>query len=116
MIGIEIKEKFSLVHVTGDLSEDGLSDLGKAIDTLMTRGYRHVVLDLREVAFMNARGLGALVNHWGQVRHKRGDLKIVGLNSRLTHLFRAMGVERIFEVYPDVEDMMVKTGRMPAIA
>lgn len=115
MIGIEIKEKFSLVHVTGDLSEDDLAALGKAIDTLMNRGYRHVVLDLKEVAFMNARGLGALVNHWGQVRYKRGDLKIVGLNSRLMHLFRTMEVEQLFEVYPNVEDMMMKTGRMPAI-
>ncbi len=116
MVGIEIKEKFSLVHVTGDLSEVDLASLGTAIDTLMARGYRHVVLDLKEVAFMNARGLGALVNHWGQVRFKRGDLRIVGLNSRLMHLFKSMGVEQIFEVYPDVEDMMEKRGWMPAIA
>jgi stage II sporulation protein AA (anti-sigma F factor antagonist) len=116
MIGIEIKEKFSLLRVSGDLSEDDLAALGTAIDTLMIKGYRHVVLDLQEVAFMNARGLGALVNHWGQVRFKRGDLKIVGLNSRLMHLFRSMGVEQIFEVFPDVQNMMEKKGWLPAIA
>jgi stage II sporulation protein AA (anti-sigma F factor antagonist) len=116
MIGIEIKEKFSLIHVSGDLSEDDLAALGQAIDTLMIKGYRHLVLNLKDVGFMNARGLGVLVNHWGQVRFKRGDLKIVGLNSRLAHLFRAMGVETVFDVYPTVEVMMEKTGRMPAIA
>jgi anti-anti-sigma factor len=116
MIGIEIKEKFSLVHVTGDLSEDDVKALGQAIDTLMIKGYRHVVLNLRDVQFMNAQGLGVLVNHWGQIRFKRGDLKIVGLNSRLMHLFRTMGVDQMFGIYPTVEIMMEKNGLLPAIA
>jgi len=115
-IGIEIKEKFSLVHVDGDLSEFDLEKLSNAIETLMKKGYMHVVLDLTEVSTMNAKGLGVLVNHWNHIRFKRGDFKIVGLNSRLMHLFRTMGVDSLFEVYRDVQEMMEKTGRIPVIA
>jgi len=115
-IGIEIKERFSLIHANGDMTEDDLAKLGNAIETLMNKGYRHVVLDLTDVFFMNAKGLGALVNHLNHVRFKRGDLKIVGLNSRLMHLFRSMGVETLFDVYPDIRDMMEKTGRLPVLA
>jgi hypothetical protein len=32
------------------------------------------------------------------------------------HLFRSMGVEQIFEVFPDVQNMMEKKGWLPAIA
>src|ERR1035441_6645269 len=74
-IGIEIKEKFSLVHVNGDMSGDDLEKLGGAIEMLMKKGYMHVVLDLTDVSSMNAKGLGALVNHWNHVRFKRGDLR-----------------------------------------
>jgi anti-anti-sigma factor len=115
-LGIEIKEKFSLVNATGDFSEVDLEKLSHAIETLMKKGYLHVVLDLTNVSTMNANGLGALVNHWSHIRFKRGDLQIVGLNSRLMHLFRTMGVEQIFEIYPSIHVMMEKTGRMPAIA
>lgn len=115
-IGIEIKERFSLVHVNGDMCEEDLGKLGNAIETLMKKGYLHVVLDLTDVSSMNAKGLGALVNHWTHVRFRRGDLRIVGLNSRLMYLFRAMGVDALFDVYQDVHEMMEKTGRMPAIA
>jgi anti-anti-sigma factor len=115
-IGIEIKEKFSLVHVNGDMSEDDLGKLGSAIETLMKKGYMHVVLDLTDVSFMNANGLGALVNHWNHVRFKRGDLQIVGLNSRLMHLFRTMGVDTLFNIYQSVTEMMEKTGRKIAVA
>ena len=115
-IGIEIKERFSLVHANGEMSEDDLSKLGNAIETLMKKGYLHVVLDLTDVSSMNAKGLGALVNHWTHVRFKRGDLRIVGLNSRLMHLFRTMGVDVLFDVYQDVSEMMEKTGRMPVLA
>jgi anti-sigma B factor antagonist len=115
-IGIEIREKFSLVHVTGDMSEDDLGKLGNAIETLMKKGYLRVVLDLTDVSFMNANGLGALVNHWNHVRFKRGDLKIVGLNSRLMHLFRTMGVDTLFDIYQNVAEMAEKNGRTIAIA
>ena len=115
-IGIEIKERFSLLHVNGDMSEEDLGKLENAIETLMKKGYRNVVLDLTDVSSMNAKGLGALVSHWNNVRFRRGDLRIVGLNSRLMHLFRVMGVDTLFDVYQDVREMMEKTGRMPAIA
>jgi anti-anti-sigma factor len=115
-IGIEIKERFSLVHANGDMSEGDLSKLGNAIETLMKKGYLRVVLDLTDVSYMNAKGLGALVNHWNHIRFKRGDLRIVGLNSRLMYLFRTMGVDSLFEIYGNVSEMMEKTGRLPAIA
>ncbi len=116
MVGIEIKEKFSLITLEGDLSELDIQELGEAMDNMIKKGYRHMVLDLSRVSFMNANVLGALLNHWGQIRFRKGDLKIVGLSSRLMHLFRSMGVEKAFEIYLDVKEMMVKTGRMPVYA
>jgi anti-anti-sigma factor len=115
-IGIEIKEKFSLITADGDLNEDDLEKLNNAIDVLLKKGYRHVVLDMSNVPSMNAKGLGALMNDSGNIRFKRGDLKIVGLNSRLLHLFRTMGLEGVFDLYPSVAEMMARTGRLPATA
>jgi anti-sigma B factor antagonist len=115
-VGIEIKEKFSLIHVDGDISESEMEKIDDAIDVLMKKGYRHVVLDLTGVSYMNANGVGTLVNHWNHIRFKRGDLRIVGLSSRLMHLFRTMGVDKMFDIYQDIHEMMEKTGRTPAIA
>jgi anti-anti-sigma factor len=115
-LGIEIKEKFSLIVAEGDFNEDDLEKLNNAIDVLLKKGYRHVVLDMSNVPSMNAKGLGALVNEWGNIRFKRGDLKIVGLNSRLLHLFRSMGLEGTFDLYPSITEMIAKAGRLPATA
>ncbi|ERR1019366_3741989 len=115
-VGIEIKERFSLIHVDGDVGEGDLDKISNAIELLMKKGYLHVVLDLTNVKYMSANGLGTLVNHWTHIRFKRGDLRIVGLNSRLMHLFRMMGVDLIFDIYQNVTEMMEKTGRLPAIA
>jgi len=115
-VGIEIKEKFSLVHVDGDIGTDDMEKIDEAIETLMSKGYRHVVLDLTNVRYMTASGVGNLVNHWNHIRFKRGDLRIVGLNSRLMYLFRMFGVDRTLDIYPDLTEMMEKTGMFPAIA
>lgn len=113
-IGIEIREKYSLVHVTGDLGEEDIQKVGNAIDKLIDKGYRRVVLELTGVSSMNAKGVGALVNHWNHVRFKRGDLRIVGLNGRLMHFFRSMGAEGVIETYRTLEEM--NEGPRPRVA
>lgn len=95
-LGVEVREHFSLVHIDGDLTGEDVEKLGATIDRLIDKGYRHVVLELTGVPQMDAKGVGTLVNHWNHVRFKRGDLRIVGLNGRLAHLFRAMGVDELF--------------------
>jgi anti-sigma B factor antagonist len=115
-IGIEVKQKFSLLTVIGDLDDDDLEKLGHSIEMLMGKGCLRVVLDLTQVATMSANGLGTLARHWSLIRFKRGDLKIVGLNSRLKYLFRSMGTGEMFETYRDVQEMMEKTGRLPIVA
>lgn len=115
-IGVEIKEKFSLVSVMGDMGEGDFERLGHTIDTLMTKGYMHVVLDLSGVFFINANGLAALMSDLGRVRFHRGDFRIVGLNSRIMALFRAMGVDTWFDLYKNVQEMMEKTHRFPVTA
>jgi anti-anti-sigma factor len=115
-IGVEIKEKFTLLSIVGELDDDDLEKLEGSIRQLMGRGCRRVVLDLTQVSAMSANGLGTLVRLWSYIRFKRGDLKIVGLNSRLEYLFRSMGAEGMFETYRDVREMMEKTGRLPVLA
>ncbi len=115
-IGIEVKEKFSLLSIVGDMDDDDLEKLEQSIEALMGKGYRRVVLDLTQVSTMSANGLGTLARLWSRIRFKRGDLKIVGLNSRLKYLFRSMGAEGMFEIYRDVREMMEKTGRLPVVA
>lgn len=107
-IGIEVRQHFSLVHVDGDLTGADVEKLGAAIDRLIDKGYRHVVLELTGVSEMDAKGVGTLVNHWNHVRFKRGDLRIVGLNGRLAHLFRAMGVEDLFGKERTLAELMRK--------
>ncbi|HVM32786.1 MAG TPA: STAS domain-containing protein [bacterium] len=115
-LGIEIKEKFTLLSIVGDMDDEDLEKLVHSVSQLMGKGCRRVVLDLTQVSTMSANGLGTLARLWSYIRFKRGDLKIVGLNSRLKHLFRAMGVEGMFETYRDVREMMEKTGRLPVVA
>lgn len=115
-VDVEIKEKFTLISIAGNMDDDGLEKLGRSIDRLMGRGCRRVVLDVTQVSTMSANGLGTLARLWSFIRFKRGDLKIVGLNSRLKHLFRVMGAEGMFEIYRDVREMMEKTGRLPVVA
>ena len=56
-VGIEIKERFSLVHVDGDVGEADLDkEISHAIETVDEKGYLHVVLDLTNVKYMNANG------------------------------------------------------------
>ena len=111
-IRTDIHEYYALVSVKGDLGGADLVALGQALEALKRHGCRNLVLNLDGVPTMNAEGLKALVDHWGIVRFNQGDMKIVA-SGPIQNLFRAMGVDQIFEVCENVIDAISRFGSSP---
>jgi len=67
----------------------------------LENGCHKIVLDLSNVRFMDSAGIGEVVACLKRVREAGGDLKICGLNQRITDLFTLTKLIAIFDSYPD---------------
>jgi anti-sigma B factor antagonist len=69
---------------------------------LINGGATQLIIDFRDVAFLDSSGLGALVGVLKKIGH-RGDLVVSGLNSDVQQMFRICRMDRVFKVYSDVD-------------
>ena len=64
----------SVVHVSGELDSYTVARLRDSLAGLISAGARHIVVDLADVSFMGASGLGVLVGAGKRLRRDDGKL------------------------------------------
>ncbi len=101
---IEVKKQGKVCTVTplGDIKlGEGDLVLRDEIHRQLAAGCTMFVLNLGQVRFMDSAGLGEVVACLKRVRESGGDLKLAGLNQRVTDLFTLTKLIAIFDVYAD---------------
>jgi anti-sigma B factor antagonist len=90
----------TILMLTGRLVvEDGDAPLGSTIDALLAQDRVKLVLDLRQVTYIDSAGLGLLVSRYVRARRRGGDLRLVALTARSTHLFSITNLAAVFGVF-----------------
>jgi anti-sigma B factor antagonist len=72
------------------------------VTALINDGAAQLIVDFKDVSFLDSSGLGALVGVLKKVGN-RGDLAVAGLNSDVEQMFRICRMDRVFTTYRDVE-------------
>ena len=75
--------------------------LQEVIRDFAARGQKNIVLNLRDVAYIDSSGIGDLVGSATTVRKQAGDLKIVNPGMVVQKLLRVTRVDTVIEVKPD---------------
>lgn len=68
---------------------------------LTEKGSKKIVLNLREVQYVDSSGIGELVKAHTTVRNKGGQLKLVNLNERVSNLLELTRLVAVFDIAPD---------------
>jgi len=74
---------------------------------LIESGSAQLVIDLSGVSFVDSSGLGALVGLLKKIGY-RGDLAMAGLNADVAQMFRICRMDKVFKIYPTVDQAAEK--------
>ena len=72
----------------------------------MLAGYRHLVVDLQRVTFIDSSGLGAVVGALTMTREHHGSMQVVCAQERVIKLFRLTGLIGVFGIHANVADAL----------
>lgn len=95
---IEIKEERLDAHNSGELKAEILN--------LFEDGKNNIVVDLKEVRFVDSSGLGALVSGFKNASARNGNLKLCGLQPQVKSMFELTRLHRVFEIFPDIAEAL----------
>ena len=105
----------TVAHVTGELDTYTVPDARQAFDGLRVGPGSEVVVDLREVTFLDSSGLGALIGLYHRVTDAGGHLRLVcaGVTLRLVEL---MNLGQVIDIVTELDEQSAEGGTAPAPA
>lgn len=92
------------IELSGMLDGIKGNELRREVNDLLAEGTDVLLIDMKEVSFMNSSGLGALVAAMQAVRNANAKLFVCSINDQVRMLFELTKVDRIFQTFVDQED------------
>ena len=106
MLQIDEQDGWAVVRASGDLDLTTAPRLREAVIGVVVGGQPHVVLDLQSVDFIDSTGLGVLVGRLKLARTRGGSMRLVGTDDRVLKVFAITGLDKVFEIHPDVDSAL----------
>ena len=89
-----------IIDVDGQiLLGDGDVEIKKAVDDLLKRGTKKILLNLAEVPYMDSAGLGEMIRCFTALRKSGGEFKILSPNRRIIDLLTITKLLNVFDCY-----------------
>lgn len=73
---------------------------------LFETGAKDMIIDLKEVLFIDSSGLGALVSGYKSSSVLHGSLKLSNLQSQVKSMFELTRLHRVFDIFTTVDDAL----------
>jgi anti-sigma B factor antagonist len=98
-IGNVLVAKVLESRITADVASRFKQDLIEFV----TKGNQMIVLDLREITFIDSSGLGALIGSL-KVIGDDGELVLCGARDTVANMFKLTRMNKVFRMFPNTEE------------
>jgi anti-sigma B factor antagonist len=99
----------TVLHLKGRMVlEEGEIPFQTVMDTLVQQGRLKVVLDLQDVSYIDSAGLGILVSKYISVHRRGGNIKLLHLTERSSHVLEITKLTCVFDSF-DSESEAVRS-------
>ncbi len=80
---------------------EGDVEIKQAVDELLDKGQKHILLNLAKVPYIDSAGLGEIIRCFTAMRKRGGNLKLLAPNQRLIDLLTITKLVNVFDWYKD---------------
>ncbi len=102
---IRTRNNTYIIQLRKDITVYQLQDLQDTIQRLRDKkGNKNVIVDMRDVSYIDAFAIGALTSLAKEARENGGDLKIVRISDDIKTIFELSHLSKVFDVYERIEE------------
>lgn len=88
--------------VTGEIDHHSAREIREAIDQNLERSLpKMLVLDFRDVTFMDSSGIGLIMGRYKLLKSMGGEIIIKNANERIQRVMKLAGVDKLAEIEED---------------
>ena len=100
-------DDFLIVELIGELDHHSAEEVRVKIDDRIDRdNIKKVILNFRNVTFMDSSGIGVVIGRYRKLKNKDGHIPVVEVNKRVDKVFALSGLYKIIKQYKNVQEAM----------
>jgi len=80
------------------------TELNDYLHKLITEDKIRVVVDLKDVNFINSSGLGMLIGGLTTLRHSGGEMKLARASKKVENLLEMTKLQKVFDLHKNVNE------------
>lgn len=92
--------------INGDIDINSSPDVRKTFTELTQDKEKKIVVNLKDVSYVDSSGLATLVEALKKTKNYGGKIKLSNLTDKVKGLFEITKLEKIFDIYDTQEDAM----------
>ena len=91
-----------IIDVEGKiLLGEGDVEIKKAVDDLLKKGAKNILLNLAKVPYIDSAGLGEIIRCFTALRRNGGSFKLLSPNARIIDLLNITNLLNVFDSYEE---------------
>jgi anti-sigma B factor antagonist len=108
-MSMKIKERENdgvvILEVTGKIMGGPDSELFSAtLKSLVHQEKLRVIVDLRNVTWINSTGLGILISGYSTLKRSNGEMKLVNVSDRIDSIFMVTKLYSVFDAFKSEQE------------
>jgi anti-sigma B factor antagonist len=103
-VDVSERNDLTVIALTGRLDQTLEERLSGIFDHLLEHHRVRVVVDLRDLDFLNSRGVSAFIAAVDDLREAGGDLKLAGAPAQARLVLERLGVDRLLQQFTTVDE------------
>ncbi|MCQ2969626.1 MAG: anti-sigma F factor antagonist [Clostridium sp.] len=98
---------FLIVELIGELDHHSAEEVrGKIDDRIDRDNIKKVILNFRNVTFMDSSGIGVVIGRYRKLKNKGGHICVAEMNKRIDKVFTLSGLYKIIKPYKNIDEAM----------
>jgi anti-anti-sigma factor len=100
-ISLEQRQDLAILKLYGEFDMMAAPTFCEIVTAQVKRGIARFVVDLKNLTYIDSRGIHALITMLGAAQQQRGDISLVIGNERIARILALAGVDQVFTSYDD---------------
>ncbi len=102
-IQVESRGDRRIVRITDKITFEHCSSFQSKLEPVLEQGVREVVIDFKNVPFMDSSGIGEVLRLFKLMRDRNGEVVLINPNRKLRNLFTMYRFEKFMKIREEVE-------------
>jgi anti-sigma B factor antagonist len=95
-----------ILNLEGRLDAEQVAGFKKNFPFFLKEEAPHIVLDLKDLEFVDSTGLGSLIFFLRRLEEKGGSLSLIHLNKEVESILEITRLVKLFKVFPDLSRVL----------